>query len=567
MIDVKINNAKKISICILVKNAQGTIKECLKALKDFDEIILLDNESTDSTLEIARGVSEEWTRDSRIVGNLEHEDSKDSKNSAKPAESANAIYSHAKPAKPATIRIFSSPFLGFGALKNLAISHARNEWVFVVDSDEVIEQGIYAELETLDLSCVRAIYALPRKNLYAGEWIKACGWSPDFVLRIFNKSYTHFNENLVHESVILPSDSKKHYLKTALKHYAYDDVAHLIDKMQYYSNLYAKQNLGKPSSPTKAFVRGTWSFVRNYFFKKGILYGYKGFIISVCNALGTFFKYIKLYELNTHTHTICSLIITTYNQKERLALVLDSVRALNPLPFEVIIADDGSKEDTRELIESYARDFPCALKHIWQEDKGFRLSEIRNKAINASKGEFIIVLDGDMIVDSHFVGDYLKVSRKGVFVQGSRVILDSNITKKILESKNYHLAFTKKPLKARRCKILSKFIFKRSVLKAKVFDKKELIKGVRGCSMGFFKEDFARIGGFSERFRSWGREDSEFVARFLFAGGEFRRLKFSAIAYHLYHDESPKTSLESNHQLYLETIKNKSKSCENLSEH
>ena len=94
---------------------------------------------------------------------------------------------------------------------------------------------------------------------------------------------------------------------------------------------------------------------------------------------------------------------------------------------------------------------------------------------------------------------------------------------------------------------------------AKIFDKKELIKGIRGCNMSFFKCDCEAINGFNEEFVGWGREDSEFVARFLFNGGELRRLKFSALAYHIYHDENSRQMLEKNHQIYLNTIKNKSK--------
>lgn len=559
-----------ISVCIIIKNAKDTIKECLEALKGFDEIILLDNDSTDSTLEIVREISDTWICESSDIKNINLACDLTIKDSTTNLTSQTNCLN---PSKPAEIRIFKSPFIGFGALKNLAVSKARNEWVFVVDSDEVIEQGIYDEIRTLDLNNKSIIYALERKNLYAGEWIKACGWSPDFVLRIFNKSFTCFNENLVHESVILPKDSTKCYLKTALKHYAYDDVAHLIDKMQIYSNLYAKQNIGKSSSPTKAFMHGTWSFIQNYFFKKGIFYGYKGFVISFCNALGTFFKYIKLYELNTapppRTYALCSLIITTYNQKERLSLVIDSVRDLQPLPIEVIIADDGSLQDTRDLIESYMHDFPCPLKHIWQEDKGFRLAKSRNSAIKVAKGDYIVIIDGDMILEKSFIKDHLNFAKKGVFLQGSRVILTKKETQKILrfcklrKDSAYKIAFRKFNFKAWRWSFLAKFIYKKSKIKADIFEQSDFIKGVKGCNMSFFKSDFEAIGGFNEKFVGWGREDSEFVARFLFAGGEFRRLKFGAIAYHLYHDESPKASLESNHKLYLETIKNKSKFCKN----
>ncbi|EAJ8228937.1 glycosyl transferase family 2, partial [Campylobacter jejuni] len=84
-----------------------------------------------------------------------------------------------------------------------------------------------------------------------------------------------------------------------------------------------------------------------------------------------------------------------------------------------------------------------------------------------------------------------------------------------------------------------------------------MIKGSKTCNMSFFKADFDKLDGFNENFIGWGREDSEFVARFLFNKGIFRRLKFKAIAYHIYHKENSKKMLENNHQIYLDTIKNK----------
>lgn len=207
---------------------------------------------------------------------------------------------------------------------------------------------------------------------------------------------------------------------------------------------------------------------------------------------------MKLYNLHTPPKS-CSLIITTYNQKERLALVLDSVRNLKILPDEVLIADDGSKGDTKEMIESYMSNFPCPLRHIWQEDKGFRAALSRNNAINNAKGEYIIIIDGDMILESHFVSDHLRFAKKGVLAQGSRVILNENESKKILESKDYTLAFRKRSLKSRRSGLLSQIIYHYSTLNADFFNNNELIKGVRSCNMSFHKCDFESIGGGVQR--------------------------------------------------------------------
>lgn len=512
----------KASATILVKNAQAHIKECLESLRDFDEIILLDNQSEDDTLKIAKEFNESYKN----------------------------------------LKIYQSEFIGFGALKNLALSYATNEWIFSIDSDEVLEKECLDFLKDFFKSppSKDIILALPRKNLYKNEWIKASGWYPDYVIRVFNKNYTKFNENIVHESVIVPKDAKLKRLEAGLKHYAFDSVSALLKKLDRYTELYAEQNKGKKqSSISKAILHGFFSFFKNYLLKKGFLYGYKGFLISTCNALGSFFKYIKLYEMNLSLTS--SLIITTYNQKERLALVLDSVKELSYLPDEVLIADDGSKEDTKELIKSYQKDFPVPLKHIWHEDKGFRLSEIRNLAIKNAKGEYIIIIDGDMILEKNFIKDHLYFAKEKTFLQGSRVLLDEKSSKDILSKKDYKKAFSLSSMK--RLKFLAKLLYKNSKIDEEIFDKKELVKGVRGCNMSFFKKDCEDINGFNEDFIGWGREDSEFVARFLFNKGELRRLKFSAIAYHIYHKENSRTMLDANHKIYLECVKNKNTFCKN----
>ncbi|KGI56398.1 glycosyltransferase family 2 protein [Campylobacter sp. MIT 97-5078] len=251
-------DTQKISVCILVKNAQDTILECLNSLSEFGEIILLDNESSDDTLKIAENFNQTYQK----------------------------------------LHIYSNKFIGFGKLKNLALSYAKNEWILSIDSDEVLEKEALEELKALELTS-NSIIALPRKNLYRGEWIKACGWYPDFVWRVFNKNFTRFNDNFVHESVLMPVNSQKIKFKNGFKHYAFKDMQGIIHKMNTYTSYSAQEKFknGKKTSFFAAFCRFHLVFFKDYFLRSGFKYGYKGFIVALLNALGAFFRYAKLYEL------------------------------------------------------------------------------------------------------------------------------------------------------------------------------------------------------------------------------------------------------------------------------
>lgn len=124
-----------------------------------------------------------------------------------------------------------------------------------------------------------------------------------------------------------------------------------------------------------------------------------------------------------------SLIITTYNWPDALRLSLMSVVAQTRVPDEVIIADDGSGEETRQLICEMAKDFPCVLKHAWQEDRGFRAAESRNNALRQCEGDYVIMIDGDIVMHPHFVEDHVVMARNGYYTIGSRTKLKMRLPK------------------------------------------------------------------------------------------------------------------------------------------
>ncbi|ANV98437.1 glycosyltransferase [Helicobacter enhydrae] len=247
--------AIKISVTILAKNAQKTLKECLQSVKDFDEVILLDNQSTDKTQEIAK-------------------------------EFAN-------------VRIFESEFLGFGALKNLAISYARNDWILSLDSDEVLEDALIDTIKMLKLQKGQ-YYSFLRKNCYGREWIKGCGWHPDWVKRIFCKQEIKFKNDLVHEGLEIPKECVEVRLKQGgIRHYTTESIEMICAKMNRYTTLSAKKmcSNGKNGGIWRGVVRFVFVFIRDYCFRSGWKYGYKGFIIAWFNASGSMLKYMKTYEM------------------------------------------------------------------------------------------------------------------------------------------------------------------------------------------------------------------------------------------------------------------------------
>ena len=251
-----------------------------------------------------------------------------------------------------------------------------------------------------------------------------------------------------------------------------------------------------------------------------------------------------------------SLIVTTYNRPDALILVLKSIQYQSLKPFEVIIADDGSNHKTKNSITNYAVHSKLNIKHSFQEDLGFRLARSRNKAIAVAKGNYIILIDGDMILHSEFIKDHALNSKNGFFIQGSRVLLTEEMTKNVIKNHHLNFNFFSKGITNRLNSIHSKFLSKSFSIK------KNYLKGVKTCNMSFFQKDFISVNGFNNDFEGWGREDSEFVARLLHKGINRNTLKFSAIQFHLWHKENDRESLMKNNQLLQKTLDEKLKWCE-----
>lgn len=235
-----------------------------------------------------------------------------------------------------------------------------------------------------------------------------------------------------------------------------------------------------------------------------------------------------------------SLIISTYNWSDALKVCLFSVLKQTRLPEEIIVADDGSTAETAKIIDSFRNKFYIPISHVWQEDLGFRLAAIRNKAIAKAKMEYIIQIDGDLYLDRNFVADHLNFAKLNSFVSGSRVMLGKSYSQEILDKAENSIP-----------SVLHNDVSNRSngfrlpVLSAlsEKYRANDFLY-IKGCNMAFFREDLIKVNGYDEQFIGWGREDNELAARLMNAGLEKRILKFAAIAYHLFHPVNRKDSMK-----------------------
>lgn len=252
-----------------------------------------------------------------------------------------------------------------------------------------------------------------------------------------------------------------------------------------------------------------------------------------------------------------SLIISTYNWPQALNLCLKSVTPQTHMPNEIIIADDGSGFVTKELIDSLRDQFDIPLIHVWHEDNGFRKSLILNKAIKEVSSQYIVQIDGDVILDENFIKDHLSVAEKGVFVRGTRAHLKKEILPEIFKEERIQFSYYNKGIKNR-------FNAFRMPAFAWLFTKKKSCsRSVRGCNIAFWKHDFITVNGYSNDLQGWGHEDEELAARMVHSGILRKGLKFKAIQYHISHNVSPRPHYNKHTLSLRKTLEGRLKRCRN----
>lgn len=245
----------KISCIVIVKNEERNIRACLESLSWADEIIVVDSGSTDRTREICSEFPRVIFRD--------------------------------------------HPWQGFGPHKNRALELATSEWVFSIDADERVTPELAKEILCVIEKPTHEAYRVKRKNIYRGFWIRRSGWWPDEVLRLFRRSSARFDDRVVHESVQFKGQPG--VLENPLEHHSYAGAGDFLTRVDHYSTLGARMlsKRGKKVGTANILARTLVAFLRSYVLRLGFLEGRTGLLVAFSTAEVTFYKYMKLSEIDS----------------------------------------------------------------------------------------------------------------------------------------------------------------------------------------------------------------------------------------------------------------------------
>lgn len=242
-----------------------------------------------------------------------------------------------------------------------------------------------------------------------------------------------------------------------------------------------------------------------------------------------------------------SLITTTYNWPAALDVVLTSVARQTVLPDEVVIADDGSGPETAALVQRWQARLPIPVRHVWQDDLGFRAARARNLAIAAAHGEYLIFIDGDMVLERHFVADHARAARADSFIQGMRLHADRNLTERILAERKTRFGLFEAGLGER------KFLLRSRLLSLLEYRPTTSLRRMGACNQAYWRDHLMAVNGFNEEMVGWGMEDDELAVRLLNKGYRRRLLKFAANAVHLDHPRRKPEGINPNQRILADT--------------
>ncbi|MDF3078249.1 MAG: glycosyltransferase [Sphingobacteriaceae bacterium] len=247
-----------------------------------------------------------------------------------------------------------------------------------------------------------------------------------------------------------------------------------------------------------------------------------------------------------------SLLIATYNWPEALEASVRSAFRQTSLPKEIIICDDGSGDATKELVQKLKDESPVPLIYMWHPDEGFQLATIRNKGIALASGDYILQVDGDVILHKDFIKDHLNNAADGVFFSGNRFYLSPDRSSKILSKPFKRMRIYPKLAKDSwaqlRIPFLQKFMADRY---------RKSYHYVIGCNLGIWRKDLIAINGYDESFTGWGSEDWDLAIRLENSGVGLRLLRFGGIQFHIFHQENQRSNVSENGSRALQHLHDK----------
>lgn len=240
-----------LSVIVITKNEESVIRRCLESVAWADEIVVLDSQSGDTTVDICR---------------------------------------------QSGARVHQAPdWPGFGPQKNRALALATGDWVFSIDADEWVTPELRTEIQrAIANPASSAAFRLPRSSSFCGRIMRHSGWSPDHVIRLFRRGSARFSDDLVHERLLVEGAVED--LREPLMHEAIRDLDQMLYKMNDYSTASAEsmRKRGKDASVLSALVHGFWAFFRTYILRAGFLDGREGLMLAIANAEGAYYRYLKL---------------------------------------------------------------------------------------------------------------------------------------------------------------------------------------------------------------------------------------------------------------------------------
>lgn len=253
-----------------------------------------------------------------------------------------------------------------------------------------------------------------------------------------------------------------------------------------------------------------------------------------------------------------ALIVTTYERPDALEAVLATVLAQSDAADEIVVADDGSGPATRAVIERFARRSPAPVVHARQAHEGFRLTRLRNLAICRSSADYLVFVDGDMLLHPGFVADHRRIARPRHFTQGVRVLLDEARTRAALADPLAAI----RPWSAGLGGLRRLYAFHAPRFGAPLRGVANGLIALKGCNQGFWRSDLVAANGFDEAIVGWGPEDKELCARLRHAGIRRQTLLFGGIAYHLAHPPASRDRREANERILERTLLSRRRRCE-----